>query len=133
MTTPPPPLGENASAAVFSATRAMADVREIGLAPHPPVINIVATLLGSGPDTPQAVRGPMPWVAALPLALLTPLVCPLIPPVPRRNAHALAALLRLAACGIALKARRGPVSGYAATCSRANQRWVRVIKLRRCP
>ena len=103
MTTPPPPLGVDAPAAGFSAARAMADVREIGRAPHPtgsadnarvrhylegrllalgmqvretssplsavgasqltkwsgsparpPIVNIVATLPGSGTDT-QAV------------------------------------------------------------------------------
>ena len=34
-TTPPGPLGTDAPASVFSATRAMTDVREIGRAPHP--------------------------------------------------------------------------------------------------
>ncbi|MBN8815056.1 MAG: M20/M25/M40 family metallo-hydrolase [Sphingomonas sp.] len=34
-TTPPSPLGGDAPATAFSATRAMADVREIGRAPHP--------------------------------------------------------------------------------------------------
>ena len=34
-TTPPAPVGSDAPAAAFSATRAMADVRVIGRAPHP--------------------------------------------------------------------------------------------------
>ena len=78
-------------------------------------------LLGLAFFLHQAVGGPTPWVAALPLALLAPLVWPLVPPMSRRSAHALGGLLLLAACGVALTVRMHPVSSYAAVYSRASK------------
>lgn len=66
----------------------------------------------------QAVGGPMPWVAALPLALLAPLIWPLVPPFQRRRAHVFAGVLLLTACVVALTVRLDPVSPYAAVYSR---------------
>ena len=76
-------------------------------------------LLGFAFFLHQAVGGPTPWVAALPLALLTPLVWPLVPPLPTRRGVGVAGLVLLAAAGVALMVRTASVSPYAAVYSRA--------------
>ena len=76
-------------------------------------------LLGLAFFMHQAVGGPMPWVAVLPLSLVAALTWPVAPVIERRYAHAFAGALLLTACAVALTVRLAPLSPYAAVYSRA--------------